>query len=491
MIDHALETEYTYDPQDWQAFGEIAHQMVDDTLRMLQNLPSAPAWRPMPDDVRERLSSETVPMNGEGIEAAYDAFVRDVRPYPNGTLHPRFWGWVQGNGTPLGMMADMLASALNPHMAGFDQAPALVEAQVIRWLCEIMGFPAGAGGVLVTGGTSANLHGLLIARHAKGGYDVRDHGIEGPRLMIYCSSETHASVERAAEIIGLGRRSVRQIGVNNTFAIDTEALKRTIETDLSKGLRPICVVGTAGTINTGAFDDLEALANICDEHSLWLHVDGAFGAWTRLSESLRPLAAGIECADSLAFDLHKWGSLPFECACILTRDASLQRGAFSTRTPYLSATERGVIAAGLPFADMGIDLTRGFKALKAWLTFKAYGFETLRRLVEQNVDQAQDLGRMIERTPQLELLAPISLNVVCYRFIAPDLDETSTNALNTELLLRIQERGIAVPSSTVIDGNFALRVANVNHRSRRADFEQLVRASVEIGTDVLNSVKSL
>jgi aromatic-L-amino-acid decarboxylase len=477
--------EETLDPADWDAFRALAHRMVDDTLGHLATLRDRAPWQPMPDDVRTGFD-EPLPRGGEGEAAAYEQFRERVLPYPNGNLHPRFWGWVQGNGTPLGMMADMLAAAMNPHMAGFDQAPALVEHQVIRWLAGLMGFPADSGGVLVTGGTMANLLGLAVGRHARAGWDVREEGMDaGPRLMVYGGSETHGWVRKAVELMGMGRRSYRPIPVDDQYRIDLRALAAAVREDRAAGHRPLCVIGTAGTVNTGAVDDLDALADFCAAEGLWFHVDGAYGAWACASDALRPLVAGMERADSLGFDLHKWGYLPFECACVLVRDAELHRAAFATLAPYLAETQRGVIAGGLPFADRGVDLTRGFKALKVWMSFKAHGVDALVRLVEQNVAQARYLAARVEAGPSLELLAPVALNVVCFRYAPADLPEAERNAVNEEILLRLQEDGIAVPSGTVLDGRYAIRAAIVNHRSRREDFDVLADAVERIGRAVV------
>ena len=479
--------EHTLDPADWDEFRALAHRMVDDTIAHLSSLHDLPAWMPMPDAVRHTFP-EPLPVEGEGAAAAYRDFVERVRPYPNGNLGPRFWGWVQGNGTPLAMMAEMLASALNPHLAGFDQAPALVEKQVIAWLAELMGFPADASGVLVAGGTMANILGLAVARHARAGFDLRAEGLQGgrPRMTVYGSAETHGWITRGVELLGLGRASFRAIPVDGADRVDVAAMRASIRADRAAGHHPFCVIGTAGTVNTGAIDDLPALASLCREEGLWYHVDGAFGALVRISPELAPLVAGMEEADSLGFDLHKWISLPFEAACVLVRDAAVHRDAFSLTASYLAETARGPIAGGLPFAELGVDLTRSFKALKVWMSLKAHGVRAHARLIEQNVAQARYLAELVEADPALELLAPVALNVVCFRYAPGGVPEERLNAVNEEILLRVQEAGIGVPSGTLVRGRYAIRVANVNHRSRRADFELLARSVARIGREVMS-----
>jgi aromatic-L-amino-acid decarboxylase len=478
--------EETLDPTDWDQFRKFAHNVVDDTISFLATLRERGAWGPMPDAVRGSFN-EPLPLEPEGAERAYADFVQNVRPYPNGNLHPRFWGWVQGTGTPLAMLADLLASALNPHMAGFNQAPTLVEEQVLTWLKELMGFPQDSNGVLVSGGTMANLIGLAVARTAKAGFDVREHGLQnyrGPRLVFYASSETHGWCRKAAELLGLGNSSFRRVPVGPDYRINIEALRVLIESDRRENMQPFCVVGNAGTINTGTTDDLRALAKICRDKNLWFHVDGAYGALARLSEHLRSIVAGIEEADSLAFDLHKWMYLPFEVGCVLVRDADAHRRTFAANQNYFGDSDRGVIAGGLPFADRGIELTRSFRALKVWMSLKAHGVKKFARLIEQNVAQAQYLVERIRSQRELELLAPAPLNVVCFRFHAPQSSESRLNAINKELLLRLQESGIAVPSSTILDGKFAIRVAITNHRSRRADFDVFLAAVLELGSAI-------
>jgi glutamate/tyrosine decarboxylase-like PLP-dependent enzyme len=488
--------ELTLDPADWDAFRALAHRMVDDMLEHLESLHDQPAWREMPRPVRDSFNAP-VPRTGVGDAAAYATFVDRVMPYTVGNLHPRFWGWVMGQGTPLGMMADMLAAGINPNVGGFNQAPALVEHEVIRWLAELLGMPKDSSGLLVTGGTMANTLGLAVARHAgatKLARDVREDGLQTDagavsrgRLVFYGSTETHNWARKAAELLGLGNRSFRRVPVHVDYRIDLAALEQMVHDDLAAGMHPFCVIGTAGTVNTGATDALDALADFCRDHALWFHVDGAFGALAHLSPKLRPIVKGLERADSIGFDLHKWGSLPFECACVLVRDPEVHRAAFASTASYLAAMDRGVTAGGFPFAERGLDLTRGFKALKVWMSLTSQGSNRMAALIEQNVDQASRLAERIDLHPELELMAPAPLNIVCFRY-APltRSDDAWLDAANEEILVRLQERGIAVPSGTRLGGRYAIRVANVNHRSRASDFDVLLDAVVEIGREVLN-----
>jgi aromatic-L-amino-acid decarboxylase len=480
--------EETLDPRNWDQLRALGHQMLDDMITHLSTLREQPAWQAMPDSVIQKLA-EPLPLKGQGEEVVYQEFLQNVLPYSVGSRHPRFFGWVQGNGTPLGMLADMLAAGMNPHMAGFNQAPALVEKQVIKWLAELMGFPQDASGILQSGGTMANIVGVIVARHAKAGFDVRRDGLqsaEHPRLILYASSETHRWVVTAVELLGLGSSAFRRVPVDSEFRIDVAALRRMIAEDKAAGHKPFCLVVNAGTINTGATDNLQTLAQICREEDLWCHVDGAFGAWAKLAPEVQAEVAGVEEADSLAFDLHKWMYLPFEIACVLVRDKKMHRDAFVHSANYITGTTRGVIAGGLHFAELGIELTRGFRALKAWMNLKAYGVEQFSRLIQQNVGQARYLAGLVNEHADLELLAPVPLNVVCFRFRPEGLGETELNRLNEEILLRVQESGVAVPSSTRIGEALALRVAIVNHRSQREDFDLLVKTIVEYGRMISN-----
>jgi aromatic-L-amino-acid decarboxylase len=469
--------------------------MVDDMLDRLQALPKVPAWQYVPEVTERAILDEPVPYQGQGEERAYADFVKHVMPYPNGCLHPRFFGWVQGNGTPLGMMADMLAAGLNAHMAGSHHSPRFVEEQTLKWLAELMGFPPESSGVFESGGSMANVLGLAVARHAKAGWNVRALGLQSARrpMVIYCSTEVHGWAQKAVELLGLGDQCLHRIPVDARYRMELGALQEAIVQDQAAGLHPICVIGTAGTVNTGATDDLRGIAAICRAHDLWFHVDGAFGALVRLSPALRAMVNGIEEADSLAFDLHKWGSQPIECAVTLVRDAAMHKAAFALSPSYLAPSTRGVVKGGLPFADRGMDLTRGFKALKVWMSFKAHGIDQFARVIEQNVRDTAALARRVEQHPELELMAPADMNIVCLRYRPRGMAEqepnalNALNALNMELLLRIQESGIAVPSATVLQGRYAIRVANTNHRSKPEDFDMLFEAFVRLGREIAHT----
>ncbi|MFI4920394.1 MAG: pyridoxal phosphate-dependent decarboxylase family protein [Gammaproteobacteria bacterium] len=475
--------EETLDPQDWDGFRRLMHQALDDALDYTANVRERPVWQPVPEAVRMELK-RSLPRAGEGEAAAYRDYQRLVAPYPVGNIHPRFWGWVNGSGTPMGLMAELLTATMNVNAAGFDQASTYVELQVIDWLKELLGFPSEASGILVSGGSVANLVGLNVARSAMAPFAVRRQGLTGkPRLMLYTSSETHNSAQKAVELMGLGAESLAIIPVDDEYRMDMGALKARIAADRRAGHLPFCVAANAGTVNTGAIDPLDAIADLCAAERLWLHVDGAFGALAALDPENRGLLKGMERADSLAFDLHKWMYLPYDVGCTLVRDKEIHKAAFAVQASYLNKLEGGIAGAPVTFADYGPQLSRGFRALKVWMNLKAYGADKFARLIAQNLRQARYLKERVEATPELELLAPVPLNVVNFRYRAKGLDETALNELNARILIALQERGIAAPSSTVLKGRFAIRVAITNHRSRREDFDALTAAVVALGQE--------
>jgi glutamate/tyrosine decarboxylase-like PLP-dependent enzyme len=474
----------TLDPASWPDLRALGHRMVDEMMTWLETVRDRPVWQPMPDDVRQSFTGPA-PRRGEGEEAAYSDFVKNVLPYPTGNIHPRFWGWVMGNGTPLAALSEMLAATMNPNVGGADHAANLVEAQVINWCKEMTGFATDASGLLVSGGSMANLVGLAVARNARAGFDIRRLGVSAARPMVlYASTEAHSSIQKAVELLGLGDDAFHRIPVNDQFEIDIPALEAAIRDDRAAGLHPFCVVGNAGTVNTGAIDDLAALAELCERERLWFHVDGAFGAIAALVPEYQERLAGMTRADSLAFDLHKWMYLPYEIGCTLVRHPSAQRDAFSLTPGYLTHATRGIAAGDVWFSELGPQLSRGFRALKAWMCIKAHGLDTFAELVRGNIDQARYLASLVEQEPSLELLAPVPLNIVCYRYVVPGKGDEELNALNAELLIRLQESGVAAPSNATVRGRYALRVANTNYRSTREDFELLVRETVAWGREL-------
>ncbi|MCK5315805.1 MAG: aminotransferase class V-fold PLP-dependent enzyme [Anaerolineales bacterium] len=478
--------EETLDPQDWDAMRSLAHQMVDDAMDNLQNIRQGPVWQPIPQDVKDYLS-QPAPWSPEGERQTYQDFKQYVLPHPMGNTHPRFWGWVMGNGIPYAVMADMLAATLNPNMGGGEHVPNYVERQVIDWCKEIVGFPADSSGLLVSGGSMANFVGLSVARNKMAGYDIRTEGVAAAQapLTVYASTETHSSNHKAVELLGLGKHWLRAIPVNDKYQIDLQALEAALADDISNGHKPVCIIGNAGTVNTGAIDDLNALAEICEREGIWFHVDGAFGALAALSDDLRERVAGLERADSLAFDLHKWMYMPFEAACVLVRDFEDHANTFSEEPDYLSRMPRGPAGGAHPwFGDLGVQLTRGFKALKVWMTIKAYGLGKFARQVEQNVSQARYLADLVEANPHLELLADVPLNIVCFRYNPGGMSEDELDDLNDRLGDAVLRDGRVFAGTTLYEGKVALRPAIVNWRTRPEDIDLFVDVVHELGASI-------
>jgi len=481
--------EETLDPEDWESMRALGHRMMDDMLDYMKTVRERPVWQHAPDRVKAHFK-RPLPLDPQQPKEVYEEFLENVLPYPVGNLHPRFWGWVFGTGTVLGALAELLAAAMNTNSGDLAHHSALhVEKQVINWFKQMLGFPAAASGLLTSGCSAANLIGLAVARNAKAGFDLRREGIQAAphKMMLYASREIHSSIQKAVELLGLGSDALRLVPVNDDFQIDLEALKAAIARDREEGHLPFCVVGAAGTVNTGAIDDLNALADICQQEDLWLHVDGAFGAWAALALSVRNQVAGMERADSLAFDLHKWMYMPYEIGCVLVRHEEDHRKAFSLTPVYLSREDdgRGLTGGDLPWlTDYGFQLSREFRALKAWMSLKEHGSRKFGRMIQQNIDQARYLAELIDAAPELELVAPVTLNVVCFRYIGSGLGDAALDALNKEILVELQEQGIAVPSGTTIAGKYVLRVGHTNHRSRREDFDLLVGEVIRIGQEL-------
>jgi glutamate/tyrosine decarboxylase-like PLP-dependent enzyme len=479
--------EQDLDPGDWEAFRALGHQMIDDVVDHMRDVRDRPIWQ-APTDAVKALTAEPYPRQGKGESAAYDEFKTHIFEYGMGNTHPRFWGWVMGNGIPFAVLAEMLAATINPNMGGGDHVANYVERQVINWCKQMMDFPPDASGLLVSGGSMANFVGLTVARNTKAGFNPRKAGLKSHdrQLVFYASSETHSSNYKAVEMLGIGKDNMRFIPVNAAYQIDLNALETAIQADKAAGLKPVCVVGNAGTVGTGAVDDLNALADICEREDLWLHVDGAFGALAYLPEATRARVDGLQRADSISFDLHKWMYFPFEVACVLIRRESDHLNSFIVNPDYLAHMPRGVAGGHhVWYGDMGLQLTRSFRALKVWMTVKAYGMDRFAQQIEQNIDQAGYLESLVEAQPELELLAPVPLNIVCYRFKAPGMDDETLNEFNRELMMRLHERSIAIPTYTMLNGKFALRAAIVNHRSTRADFDLLVEKTVTLGEELL------
>jgi aromatic-L-amino-acid/L-tryptophan decarboxylase len=451
--------------------------MLDDMFDYLEQIRERPVWQPMPDAVRASFR-DRLPMAAADLSAVHEEFLENILPYSTGNVHPGFMGWVHGGGNAAGMLAEMLAAGLNANLAGRDHAPIEVERQIVEWMRELFGFPATASGLFVTGTSMANLIAILVARDTALGFDARRSGVAAnkKRLTAYASTAAHGSLRKAFDMLGLGSEALRLVPVDARQRINLAALRHMIELDRSAGYAPFLLVGTAGTVDTGAIDDLDGLADIASEERMWLHVDGAYGALGILAAEIAPRLAGIEAADSLAFDFHKWGQVPYDAGFVLVRDGELHRKAFASPAAYLEREVRGLAAGSTWPCDLGPDQSRGFRALKTWFTLKVYGLEALGQTIGRTCELARYLEQRVRDTQEFELLAPVSLNIVCFRYRCPDADR-----VNARIVVDLQESGVCAPSTARINGELAIRAAITNHRTGAADIDALVETTLAIG----------
>ena len=470
-------SEETLDPDDWPALRSQGHRMLDDMFNYLENLRERPVWQPIPEEVRAVFQS-VMPAQPAELALAHATFMQKILPYAIGNAHPGFMGWVHGGGTAVGMLAEMLSAGLNANLGGREQIPVEVERQMLSWMRELFDFPPTASGLFVTGTSMANLISVLVARNASLGHTVREAGLSCEAgLTAYTSVSAHVSVAQALDIAGIGAEALRKIPLNAQFQMDRVALEGAIAADKQAGLRPFLIVATAGTVDVGAIDPLDSIADLAAREGLWFHVDGACGALGKLSADIAPLLKGIERADSIAFDFHKWGQVPYDAGFVLVRDGRLHHDTFASPAAYLKRETRGM-AAGSPWpCDFGPDLSRGFRALKTWFTFQVYGADKLGRMMAKTCALANYLRQQVEAAVMLEMLAPVALNIVCFRY-------RSSNSVNAQIVLALQESGIAAPSSTSINGQLAIRAAIVNHRTQARDIDALIAATLTFGADI-------
>ena len=475
-----IATEKTLDPQDWSAMRNVAHDMVNDMMDYLESVAERPVWQPIPISAKAAIN-QPLPEQESDLSEIYNNFKINILPYTKGNIHPRFTAWVQGTGTPLAMMADMLASGMNPNTTIGEHSAMYVDKQVIDWCKDLLNFPKEASGMLVSGGSIANITGIIVARNSYG--NIREEGVQGQqkRMIMYTSSEAHSCVMKAAEVTGIGSNNVRKVKVDADYRMNVAHLETLIAEDKAAGNLPFCVVGNAGTVNTGAIDPLDEILAVCKKENLWFHIDGAFGALAKLVPEYQDVMKAFEEADSVAFDLHKWMYMPYEVGCVLFKNKEKHRAAFGGQPNYLISHERGLAAGPDPLTNYGMELSRGFKALKVYMSLQLHGAQIFRDLIRQNIAQSFYLGDKITQNADLELVTPVVLNIVCFRFIKKGLSEIELNTLNKEILMQLHEQGLHAPSSTVLDGKYVIRCANVNHRLSIKDYDALVEDVVRIG----------
>ncbi|RTL59054.1 MAG: aminotransferase class V-fold PLP-dependent enzyme [Sphingobacteriales bacterium] len=478
--------EETIDPNNWEELRATGHQMLDDMIDYIQQSGDRKVWQPIPESVKQALDT-AAPQEETDLKEVYQSFQQNVLPYALGNTHPRFWGWVMGGGSATGMFADMLAGAMNASPSFGEHVANYVEKQVLDWTKEMYGFPKNSSGILTTGASLANILALTTARNFFNGA-IRKKGIRNldGQLVVYASTETHSCLQKAVELLGIGSEHLRKIAVDENYQVRIDLLEEQLKQDKANGFLPFCIVGNAGTVNTGAIDDLEIIAAIAKREGMWFHVDGAFGAVPKLLPEYTERLKGVELADSLAFDYHKWFYVNYDVGGVLIKNAQAHKEAFEINANYLAHHERGIIAGELNYNHLGIELSRGFRALKVWMILKEQGIEKYRRMVRQNIQQANYLAELVNGNASLQLMAPVPMNIVNFRFYRDGLSNDELNTLNKEILMQLHESGIAAPSFTILKGSYVIRVAITNHRSKAADFDILVNEVQRLGERILN-----
>jgi len=456
------------DPTDWRLFSLDAHAALDRMIQHLQSIRTRPVWTEAPAQIRAQFNAE-LPRRPRPIDEVLDDFEQFIQPYATGNLHPAFMGWVHGAGTPVGMIAEMLAAGLNMNCGGRNHIGIEVENQITRWMQQVFEFPDTASGVFLTGTSMANFLGLVIARNvALDG--ARTGGIGGAgKLCAYASNGVHGCVSRAMELAGIGSDSLRLVPCDENGAMRVEELQRLIAEDEASGYTPFLVVGTAGSVDIGAIDPLQEIADIAAARGIWFHVDGAFGALAALSPELRRLISGIERADSIGFDFHKWAHVPYDAGFLLVRDGETHRRSFAAANSYLSRAETGLAAGDVWPCDLGPDLSRGCRALKVWFTLQHFGADALGRCILENCRAAKHLEARLQNCEKFRIAAPVQLNIVCF-----SVNSSNGDADNRRIVEALHVSGRAAPSITLLNGKAVIRCAIVNHRATMADIDKFV-----------------
>lgn len=478
---------------DAPAFREIGHRLVDQIADGLASIPRGPVTRDAsPSAVRDALDLDgPLPEAGSDPGALLDEAARLLFAHSLFNGHPRFFGYITAAPAPIGMLGDLLAAAVNPNVGAWTLSPAAteIEAQTVRWIAQFIGYPAECGGLLVSGGNMANFVGFLAARAAKAGWDIRERGVAGEsarHLRVYASAETHTWIQKAADLAGLGTASIRWIPADAALRMDVAALRRQLETDTAAGDVPLLVVGTAGSVSTGAIDPLADIAAACRDHGAWFHVDGAYGGFAAALPDAPADLRGLALADSVAVDPHKWLYAPLEAGCALVRDAEALRAAFAYHPPYYHFDERAT-----NFVDYGPQNSRGFRALKVWLALRHAGAAGYRAMIADDIRLSKAMAAAVGRHAELEL-ATQALSIATFRYVPRDLRarvgepeaEAHLDALNRELLDRLQRGGEAFVSNAIVGGRYLLRACIVNFHTDQGDVEALPEIVARIGRAV-------
>lgn len=479
-------------PEAFRRLGERVLAALEDYKRRVPARAVRPAT---PPEQAERVLDQPLPESGMDPEAVIEFMSGHILPYAFGNDHPRFFAWIVAPSAPIGALAEFMAATANTPTGGASAVPLNLERCVARWLMELIGYPVdGSMGLLVSGGSMANLTALAVARHwaAKtDGWNVRTEGLQGnrPRYTVYATGEAHSCVRKSLELLGLGTDSLREVAADEGRRMPVEALAASVAADRAAGHRPFCVVASAGTVNIGAIDPLDALAGYCAAEDLWLHVDGAYG-WIGCADPEKAhLYKGLERAQSVALDPHKWLCVPIECGCTLVRDGALQREAFSHVAPYLQIDKKiGADMTPWPM-EFGFQLTRGFRALKTWATLSHLGRSGVRDMVARHNRLAQRMAAAVEAAPDLQLRAPVTLSIVCFRYRPPDWrgSEADLDALNRRINDAINESGAFYFTPTELDGRYVLRACVLHYATGEVEVDALIEAVRRTGAELAQS----
>jgi aromatic-L-amino-acid decarboxylase len=465
-----------------QEFRALLARAVEIAARHWERLPEMRAYTRPPDDLVVALRGEPLPATSRPLGDILDRIEREVVPYPIGIGQRRWWGFINSSPHPLGIAAELVATTLNNNCAGTSQMAVQVELVVMDWLAQLLALPRGTSGLLVSGGSMANLVALAAMREAKAP-GSRRHGLmrrERP-LAVYASTEAHSCIRRAVELLGLGTEGLRLVAVDGEYRMDVAALERLIAADRAAGFEPACVVASAGTVNTGVIDPIAGAADVARANGCWFHVDGAYGAVGAALPELAQRYRGIERADSLAMDPHKWLYVPYEAGAVLVRDPATLRAMFALRPEYLALEKDWYLESPVWPADLGPQLTREFRALKVWAVMQAVGLERYRQLWRNDIAVAQEIARRARAHPRLEVVAPSDLSCFALRYLPSRGDR---DAFNRALLDRTHRDGRMFITGTVLDGKFALRGCVTNYRSTLADAQICVETLVELGSQL-------
>jgi glutamate/tyrosine decarboxylase-like PLP-dependent enzyme len=434
-----------------------------------------------PAEVQELLD-EPLPKESQNMASLLDEVGEKVLSTITNSAGPRYFGYITGGGNQVAVLAEMIKASINQNNLKWHSSPASTELErlVMRWVAEFIGYPTSSAGVLLSGGSVANFNCLAVARKMKAPADISDEGIYGSRPMtVYVSEEGHSSFDKAMDMLGLGKKYLRKIPVKKDFSIDIDQLEAQIRTDKNAGLHPICVIAVAGTTNTGAVDNLEAVADMCRRYDLWYHVDAAYGGPAAKVEGTRDLFTGIEKADSVVVNPHKWLYVPFEAGGVLVKNPDHLRKTFSTIPEYLKSDEQN--GGRTDLMEYNLPLTKEFKALKVWMTIKAYGANRLRKEIASDMDKARYLSQLVESDENLEGMAPVPLSIVCFRYNPGGMEESALNSLNDQVIQEMESDGRVFLTGTKIKGKTALRVCFINPRTQKEDIQLLKKVVLEKG----------